>query len=226
MPDLEQRLRALAGDVEWPPAPPLALQLDPARAAGRRRPRPVVLAFAAVAIAVAVALSVPTARSAILRILHLGGVTVEHVGVLPPAQERPLAADLGPSVSSHAAAAALGAPVRAPKLHGTPVLHLRDGVVSVLLATPDPVLLSELRSDFPLLKKIAGSETHVLSLEVGNGPGLWITGARHLVVLPAAPPRLAGNTLIWVRGSITYRLEGRDLDKATALALAAEIDGT
>ena len=85
--------------------------------------------------------------------------------------------------------------MRLPKLEGAPQLHLRDGVVSVVLATPQPVLLSEFRDGAFLLKKIAGTTTHVVFVTVGNGPGLWIAGARHVLMLPAAPPRLAGNVL-------------------------------
>ena len=168
----------------------------------------------------------PAARSAILRVLHLGGVTVEQIGVLPPAQERPLGSDLGPAVTPQAAATALGVAVRLPKLEGVPTLHLRDGVVSVLLAAPRPVLLSELRADVFLIKKIAGSATNVRSLTVGKAPALWIAGAPHLLALPAAPHRLAGNVLIWETGSVTYRLEGRALSETMAVKLASEIDGT
>ena len=98
--------------------------------------------------------------------------------------------------------------------------------MSVVLATPQPVLLSEFRDGVFLLKKIAGSSTHVVYVKLGNGPGLWIAGARHVLALPDAPPRLAGNVLVWQLGPITYRLEGRALTKQTALELAAEIDGT
>ena len=225
MAELEHELHRLAGELAWPPTPPPPLPLAPGRRE-QRRLRPIWVAVAAVVVALAVALSVPAARSAILRVFHLGGVTVARVDVLPPAQEQPLAIGLGPRVDADAARTALGIPVRLPKLSGTPRLHLRDGVVSVLLATPKPLLLSEFRSDVFLLKKIAGTETNVVSLPVGNAPGLWIAGARHVLLLPAAPPRLAGNVLIWQAGTITYRLEGQRLSEKTALKLAAEIDGT
>ena len=65
----------------------------------------------------------------------------------------------------------------------------------------------------------------MVSVRVGNADGLWIAGARHVFVLPAAPPRLAGNVLVWEFGAITYRLEGRGLGKQAALELAAEIMG-
>ncbi len=39
----------------------------------------------------------------------------------------------------------LGGPVALPRVNGEPQLYERDGVVSAVLATPEPVLLSELR---------------------------------------------------------------------------------
>lgn len=223
MAELEHELRSLAAEVAWPPAPNLALPLEQRRP--RARLRLAWLAVAAMLVALAVALSVPGARSAILRVFHLGGVTVERVTVLPPASEQPLT-QLGPVVHAAAARAALGGPVRLPKLKGSPQFHLRDGVVSVVLATPQPLLLSEFREGAFLLKKIAGTTTRVVYVKVGNGPALWIAGARHVLMLPAAPPRLAGNVLVWQVGAITYRLEGKRLSKQTALRLATEIDGT
>jgi len=58
-------------------------------------------------------------------------------------------------------------------------------------------------------------------VQVGGAPGVWIAGGRHVVVAPPVPPRLAGNVLIWVRGPVTYRLEGRDLTLERARGLAA-----
>ena len=55
--------------------------------------------------------------------------------------------------------------------------------------------------------------------EVNGQQGIWLTGAPHLFVFPGAPPRLAGNVLIWQRGGLTLRLEGR-LTKAQAVELA------
>jgi len=223
--ELERELRGLAAELEWPPTPPVVLRLEPQRhRVGRRRA--VWLALAVAAVALVAAMSVPASRSAILRVLHLGGVTVEKVDVLPPAQQRPLAADLGPEVDVATAQAALGSAVRLPRLDRPLELHLRQGVVSALLETPAPVLLSEFRANAFVLKKIAGSATSVEWLRIGRVTGLWITGARHLVALPAVPPRLAGNVLLWQSGPITYRLEGKSLDRQAALRLAAEIEGT
>jgi hypothetical protein len=222
LPELEQQLRAL--ELEWPETPRLSPRLD------RRRGslRPLAIALAVVVLAVAVAFAVPPARSSILRFLHLGGVTVERVDVLPPAQVRPLGAALGEPVTPAEAKALLGVPFALPPVNGTPALYSRNGIVSTVLATPAPVLLSELDSGGPfLLKKIASISTNVESTEVAPGvPALWLSGKPHVFVLPGAGARLAGNVLLWVRGNVTFRLEGPQLTKAQAVSLAQQIDGT
>ena len=212
MTDFERALRAL--DVDWPPTPEIALELAP-----RRRTR-LVLAVALIA-ALAAAFAVPQSRSAILRLFHLGGVTVVQVETLPPAAELPLASGLGSQVSGDKAETILGAPFL-PVRHGT--LYEQNGFVSTLLAEPGPMVLSEFGSAY-LIKKLAAGK--VESVEVGPGvPGLWIAGAPHVVFFPGISPRLAGNVLVWVKGGVTFRLEGRGLDQRTALRVAGEILGT
>ncbi len=225
MTELEQQLRALAADVEWPATPDAGagLALSPAP---RRRRRGLVVALVAALVGVGVALAVPDARSSILRFLHLGGVTIERVATLPAAEERPLGADLGRPVSPADAATILGAPFRLPRTRGAPVLHENDGTISVLLAAPAPVLLTETATT-GLLKKLASISTRVETVEIAPAiDGLWISGAPHVFFGPNAPPRLAGNALVWERDGITYRLEGRSLAKARALELARELAGT
>jgi hypothetical protein len=129
-------------------------------------------------------------------------------------------------VSEAEARAALGAPVRLPDVRPRPPLHLRGNIVSVILAAPRPVLLSEFPAAAGVLKKFAGNSTRVRWLTVGRVSGLWITGGEHVLQLPGSSPRLAGNALIWQHGTTTYRLEGRGLGLRTALRLAREIEGT
>ena len=43
------------------------------------------------------------------------------------------------------------------------------------------------------------------------------------MIFPSAPPRLAGNTLLWESAGVTYRLEGARLDRQTALAIARSL---
>jgi hypothetical protein len=221
---VEQSLRALAAELEWPETPELAERLELAPRARSRR-RLVLVAVAAALVAVAVAFAVPPARSAILRFLHLGGVTIERVSVLPPAQERPLGEGLGSPVTPARARLILGGPFLLPEVRGTPVLHESDGVVSALLAAPEPVLLTE-TAFTGLLKKLASVSTHVEQVAIEPGvAGLWISGAPHVFLGPELPPRLAGNVLVWERDGVTYRLEGRSLAKARALELARQVGG-
>ena len=166
MTELEQTLRALAAEIEWPATPELTPRFEPVR----RRRRSLLLAVAAALLAIAVAFAVPQARSSILRFFHLGGVTIERVGTLPAAEQRPLAADLGQPVTRAEAESALGTPFLLPATSGEPALYDRLGVVSTLLATPQPVLLSESRFT-GLMKKLVGTATGVESVSIDAGSG-------------------------------------------------------
>ena len=218
--DLERDLRAI--ELEWPETPELRLSL-PAQSRSRR---PWLVAIAtAVVVAVAAALAVPQSRGAILRLFHLGGVTIVRVDTLPPAQERPLAAGLGPVVSRSEAEGLLRtAPLLPPG--PAPPLHVANGVVSLVLADRGrPVLLSELGSGDPLLmKKLLATGTSIEGTRVGPAYGYWISGAPHAVYLgPDVSPRLAGNVLLWQRDGLTLRLEGNGLTRGRAVALARSL---
>jgi hypothetical protein len=216
-------LELLAREIEWPATPDVAgrLVLEP-----RRRSRRVLVAVALALLALAVAFAVPPARSAILRFFHLGGVTVERVDTVPPAQERPLAADLGAPISRAGARLELGRPFRLPPEASGARLYGAGGVVSAVLATPEPVLLSEFGST-GLMKKLASASTSVERVEIAPGvEGLWLSGGEHVFFGPSIPPRLAGNVLLWERGGVTFRLEGRRLGLKDALRLARSLEGT
>jgi len=215
--DLEHELRAL--ELAWPETPELRLELAPRV----RRRRPLLVAVALLLAALAAALAVPQSRGSILRFLHLGGVTIERVDRLPEAQERPLGADLGSVVTPARAREALHHALLLPPLEPPPLLHVEEDVVSLVFADRGrPVLLSELNvgSDAAILKKVVGGSTSVVSLRVEGGPGFWIAGSEHVFFFPDAPPRLAGNVLLWQAHGLTLRLEGRGLTLVHAVELA------
>lgn len=216
---LEPELRALATEIAWPETPPLRPQLEPRRREWRR---PLLVAVTAGLSALAVAFAVPQSRAAILHFFHLGAVTIQFVDRLPAAQERPLGAHLGRTVSVATARSALHNNLLLPPLTPPPPLHETKGIISMLFRYHGKaVLLSEISNrGNGLLKKLYGLGTHVTPVLVGRNPGFWISGAPHVYVFPSAPPRLAHDVLVWEQRTLTLRLEGRDLSEAAAETLA------
>ena len=234
MTELERALYALGRDLDVPVTPALAPRVR-ARIGRRSRTRLVLALGVAVAVvAVGIAFAVPPARSAILRFFHLGAATVERVETLPPAQQRPLAAGLGPARSREAAERVAGAPIVLPPFsQGAPTrFYARPGLIATTFRSHGkPVLLAELSGQqLGFAKKFASPGTDVQPAEVSGAYfGLWLSGGPHVIVW--APPRgnvrelatrLAGNVLIWETQSRTYRLEG-DLSREAAIALAGQI---
>ncbi|HXT37274.1 MAG TPA: hypothetical protein VN837_17000, partial [Chloroflexota bacterium] len=82
---------------------------------------------------------------------------------------------------------------------------------------------------FGILKKLAFMGTTIENVSVTGANGVWLSGAPHFFgyAMPdgsvvTEPLRLAGNTLLWQRGAVTYRLEG-SVGKDIALRIAASI---
>jgi hypothetical protein len=209
MPELER----LVDVVEWPATPAFVI---PAEQPRRRNVLAPALVAAAL-VAVGVAFAVPDARSAILRLLHLGGVTIERVDTLPAAQHRELVAVLGVPVSRADAAVFLGERFREPGVR----LYRNGEIISALL--PGDVLLSELRANEQFFKKLVGGLTSAEWLSLGPTAAVWITGEEHVFIAPTLPSRYAGNTLLWQDGPVTFRLEGRGLTLERAKAIARRL---
>ena len=229
MTELERALVALGGELEFPPTPDLVRAVS-GRLQRRRWRRPLVLAVAVAVVALAIAMAVPPARSAILRFFHLGSATVEQVETLPPAQQRPITAGLGPALVREDAEMAAQFGIRLPKGVAPQQFYAQPGMIStVLRADGKPVLLSELKGDQTVLfKKFASPATSVQPVDLGEF-GLWLHGGPHVLMwqfnfgrVHRVETRLAGNVLLWLDQGITYRLEG-DLDKSQMLHLAGQI---
>jgi hypothetical protein len=243
MNDLEQRLALLRDEVAWPPTPDLATAVTArvgAEPRHRARPRllpalrPATVALAALVAALAVAVTLaaaPGVRARIERWLGIGAVRVERVQRLP--QTGP-ASDLGLGTRTTLAGARRAARVRVATIGalGAPdavyVDRASGGASLVYLARRGlpaatngvGALLTILPGgDIALVKKLLGAGTNVEGVDVDGAFGVFLSGEPHVVT---PPNRLAGNTLLWVRGGTTYRLEtalGRD----AALRLARSV---
>jgi len=78
-------------------------------------------------------------------------------------------------------------------------------------------------------EKVVGPGTRVEAVSVGGVTGWWISGEPHEMVFvdefgqPVFDSRrIVGDTLLWARGDVTYRLES-GLDRAGAIALAESL---
>jgi hypothetical protein len=239
MTELEYSLRALGRELEIPQAPDLVpsvmRQLVPLRR--RRFGRPVALAIAfAVLALVAATLAIPDARSALFRVLHIGGEEIEFVDELP--QVSPgygIDVTLGREVTL--AAASRESHVRLRMLDEKPDRVYVDvnGTVWFLYGTPDHVRLLVAQTprvhltDVLMFKKVASSGTKVEGVTVGGAQGYFLSGEPHDVMLVkrngdvvSDSVRLARDVLIWAEGGITYRLEG-DFGRREALHLAQSL---
>ena len=219
MPELELALRQLGAELDWPAEPVLATRVATALRAPRRRGlrRPLALAFSVVVLAVAVAMAVPPARSAILDFLHIGGVEIQRVETLP---ELP-AGRAAPGLRVPLDDALDHVPFDVVVPEGYRDVYLAEGDGIITFVWPDRLLM-ELSGDEQLLKKVVDQDSTIAMVDVNGYPGVWIEGGPHGLFVPGGDARLAGNTLIWVREGVTFRLEG-ELTRQRALELAGTL---
>ena len=220
----ERELRALATWVELPEEHDLAPAVR-ARLRGRpARRRAVVVVLAAALLAVAIAFAVPPARSAILRVFHLQGASIEYVDRLPSVRTAPL--DLGVPVRPADAEQTAGFRPLSSALLGAPDEVTWDGALLWYRYGRTRLLVSQfLGSERPeLLKKVVRPETMITRVYVSGEPGYFVTGGTHFLYLASdgvireEPVRLSKNVLLWQHGPLTLRLEG-DFSLARALRI-------
>ena len=227
MSELEQALADLAQEIEFPPTADLAA-LVASRLERRRHRLRLALVVAALLAVLGATLAVPSARTALLQFFHLRGVTVERVETLPPGRERALGGSLGRLLPLAEAERRTGVDLLLPPGEHPRRARVEGSLVSVVLGRGDePVVLSEFRATgIDLLKKVAGPTTRVAPVRVDGSPGLWIEGAPHELLFVSdgegvlsVPVRVRGNVLLWQRGDLTLRLQGR-LSRDDALRVA------
>jgi hypothetical protein len=202
-------LRGLGAAIDFPETPDIASNVRRDLSERRRAAWPwrIALAVAIAVLAVGAGFAVPQARTAILRFLGIGAVQIEFVDRLP--EVRP-AAPLGLGTAIDPADAPF--PLLRSKLLGNPDgVYRRGDVVTLLYGTPERVriLVTEAAgSDFtPELGKLAATGTRYRFVPIRGsvGPGVWIEGRPHVVLLPAAH-RGSPRTPISTGSQLTLRL--------------------
>jgi hypothetical protein len=238
MTELEHALVALGRELDIPAAPDIASavtrQLAPRRRQWLGRPAALAIAFVIVA-ALAATLAIPDARSALFRVLHIGGEEIQFVDELPQVESDPgLPYRLGRNVSLAVARRHAGFPLRELDEHPDRVYLGAYGTVWFLYGTPQHVRLlvaetAELGVDSRFMFKQVSPDTRVSEVSVDGARGFFLSGAPHVVLLVDRKgnvvdesARLAKDVLIWSRDGITYRLEG-DFDEHEAVHLAKSL---
>lgn len=243
MNGLERELQALGRELAVPAAPDLVstvlarIDLQPTARPQRRR---WVLAVAVVLIAVlAATLAIPDARSALFRVLHIGGERIELVDELPEVAPDPaglnLESALGQRVTLAEARQEAGFDIRELDTAPDRVYLDARGTVWFLYGTPQSVRLLIAQTprlgvdDDLILKKLAAPGTRIEEVSVDGLPGIYLSGAAHLLLLldefgnvVEESVRLAENVLVWEANGVAYRLEG-DFTSDEALALAESL---
>jgi hypothetical protein len=236
-PDLAPRVRARISASGAVPRRALPWGLAPRAALAA------VLAALVVGLGLTMAVS-PSARSAILRWLGIQGVTITRVEKLPPTRAG-LELGLGHHVGEAEARRRATFAVAVPALLGPPdewhfERSIPGGAVSLVYrkgpgrpeAGPSGVsiLLTEFRGDVgQFIRKMLGPGTHIRNVTVQGAPGYLITGTLHAVIFQDARgairqdrPRLAANTLLFMIGNVTFRLEGQ-LSGKRLMAIAESV---
>jgi hypothetical protein len=250
--ELESRLSALAGEIDWPPSPVIAIP----RGLEVRRPWYTSMWAVAAAAAIVLAgalLAYPPSRNAMADWVNVH-LLLKHTSALPtlsPLPPGPLGKRLGlGSATTMAAArrsvtwtvlvpASLGAPdevysqsasLGPPQGEITLVYAARTDI-PVSGQTGVSVLITEARGsvDATFFGKIVGPGTTVEPVTVGGHQGYWFSGAPHDFFFIDANGdfrnetlRLATNTLIIDDGGTVVRIEG-DMTKQQALAIASSL---
>jgi len=241
MSELERALVAIGRELDVPETPDVVPdvlgRIEPSSRRGRlpgRRELAIVFAVVLLA-ALAAVLAVPEARSALLRVLHIGGERIELVDELPEGGGLD-ESTLGERVTLEEARRRAGFPLR--ELEDPPDrVYLLGDRPTVWFAYGPPADVRLLVSQTPRLmvdrdliaKKLSGPGTTLEDTDVDGSPAFFLSGDPHIVLLfdeqgqvLTDTTRLAGNVLLWQDDNIAFRLEG-DFSKDEAVELGESL---
>ena len=232
---LEDRLRLLAADVSWPDTPDLAsavaARVEAAPRAARRPRRLVVAVAAALLVPATGAVAFPSARDDVLDWLGLKGAEVRRAPELPPAAP-PAIEELGRRVTLEEAARVARFRPAVPAELGAPVEVRFDDATRTVTLVYDGILVAQTPGALSrdLVGKVVTTRSRVRAVDVDGARGVFIDGAPHSYVYRRPDgttgedrPRLAGNTLVFNRGDLLVRVEGRRLALDRALEIARSL---
>ena len=242
MIELERSLTTLGRALDVPIGPdlvPAVLDRIGSRPASKTKParrKWVLVVAVALLAALAATLAIPDARSALFRVLHIGGERIELVDELPLVTVEPdLELGLGERVTLEAARRRSGFDLR--ELDDPPDrAYLGErGTVWFVYGEPERVRLLVAQTPLHVLdrelmvKKLATPETRVERVSVNGSPGVFLSGESHFLFLldeygriVEESARLARDVLIWESGGVAYRLEG-ELEREESLRLAGSL---
>ena len=239
MLELEDRLRALRHEVEWPATPDLAGAVtarldaprDPREMRMPRRRRLVVAVALALLDPAGGAVAFPSARDDVLDWLGLKGAEVRRAPELPPSRA-PEVEELGRRVTLREAERLARFRPAVPAALGTPVDVRLDPATRTVTLVYDGVLVAQTPGALTrmLVGKVLTGRSGVRSVEVEGARGVFIDGAPHSYLYRRPDgstgedrARLAGNTLVFIRGVLLVRVVGRRLALERALEIARSL---
>lgn len=239
MADVDRRLRSLAGDYPFPATPDVAeAVVRRLRARPARRRRILAVALAAAALVAATLAVSPRARSAVLDLLDsIPGVHIERSSRLPAVRFN-YGPPFGERVTLETARRLVDYPIQLPRGVDDPDLvyvwsySIPGSVVTAVYGNERRARLvfSQWQvSGSDLFFKVLGPGSEATRVSVGGAPGIWLFGSHHVVFFKGKEGlehrtigALAGNTLVWQRGGMSYRLEA-EVPLSRALDLAESV---
>ena len=229
---LDAALLRLGAEIDFPPTPDLRRSVVERAQAPVRRWWPSAWPRAA---ALAVIATLLLAATAAALVVVLPGLRITTVPTVPTAEAVASRLALGDPIPADTVAdgvpAALGLPDEAYVFGDHEVLslvYLADDELPELAGSGIGLLVQVIDGalDRERVEKLVAEGASVTAVQVGGEAGFWIEGPPHLVRYTdpdgrerSQRTRLVGDTLVWERGGVLYRIEsGLGLDGTLRIA--------